>query len=146
MMNKQLGYAHFWLTIASGYGVFLPMHFFGLSGAPRRYYEFTQFPIFDTFINLNHIMTMFAIIGGLAQVIFLFNFFYSIYRGRVSSKNPWQANTLEWTTPLNPPHGNWPGELPTVHRWAYDYSKPGFEEDYIPQTVPILPNELKTSH
>ena len=67
----------------------------------------------------------------------LFNFFYSIYRGRRASENPWKSNTLEWTTPVEPGHGNWPGKIPKVTRWPYDYSKPGSKDDYIPQHIPL---------
>ncbi len=142
MMNMRLGYIHFWLTIFGAYGVFFPMHFVGLAGAPRRYYDYSVYGEFNTesydmIMDLNVVITVFAIISALAQGIFLFNFFYSIYRGPKSVQNPWKSNTLEWTTPVEHVHGNWPGELPTVHRWPYDYSKPGAEEDFIPQTVPL---------
>jgi cytochrome c oxidase subunit 1 len=146
MMNNRLGYVHFWLTIISGYGVFLPMHFVGIAGAPRRYYDYSVYGDFDadTFVmimDLNMIITVFAILGSIAQGIFLFNFFYSIYRGTVAPQNPWNSNTLEWTTPVEHVHGNWPGELPTVHRWPYDYSKPGSDVDFIPQTVALAEGE-----
>ena len=71
----------------------------------------------------------------------MFNFFYSIFRGRKSEQNPWRSNTLEWTTPMAHTHGNWPGALPVVTRWAYDYSKPGKPEDFVPQTVPLEEGE-----
>jgi cytochrome c oxidase subunit 1 len=82
------------------------------------------------------LVSLAAILTLASQFIFLFNFFYSIFRGRLASANPWKATTLEWTTPRNPGHGNWPGEIPSVYRWPYDYSKPGAKEDYIPQTIP----------
>ncbi|MGY6562304.1 MAG: cytochrome c oxidase subunit I [Luteibaculaceae bacterium] len=141
MMNRKLGYAHFWLTLVSGYGVFFPMHFTGLAGAPRRYYQYTEFPMFDAFMDLNVIITYFAIIGALAQIIFLYNFFNSIFRGPEAPMNPWRSNTLEWTTPVKAVHGNWPGALPVVHRWPYDYSKPGKEEDFVMQNVPAEDGE-----
>ncbi len=141
MMNRKLGYAHFWLTMISGYGVFFPMHFVGLAGSPRRYYDSTNFPFLDHVQDLNEVITVFAIIGALAQVIFFFNYFYSVYAGPVATKNPWQSNTLEWTTPVNPGHGNWDGPLPVVHRWPYDYSNPEHEEDFVPQTVPLKEGE-----
>ena len=140
-MNKQLGYAHFWMTIISMYGVFFPMHFMGLSGVPRRYYTNTEFPMFDKFVDVNELMSVFAFLGGIAQCIFAFNFFYSIYRGSRATENPWKANTLEWTTPVDPGHGNWSGAIPEVHRWAYDYSKPGKDEDFVLQTVPLEDGE-----
>ena len=99
MMNKSMGYLHFWLTFVSAYGVFFPMHFTGLAGLPRRYYSNAEFPIFDELQDINVIITMFAIGGGIAQVIFFFNFFYSMWRGPKAPQNPWRSNTLEWTTP-----------------------------------------------
>jgi len=136
MMNNKLGYIHFWFTIVAVYGVFFPMHFLGLAGVPRRYYANTAYDQFDQLININQLVSVFAIIGGLAQFIFAFNFFYSMYRGKKAVQNPWGANTLEWTTPVEHLHGNWPGAVPEVHRWPYDYGKPGAKEDFIPQTVP----------
>ena len=146
MMNTRLGYAHFWVTLVGSYGVFFPMHFVGLAGAPRRYYDYSVYGEFDTqsfemIMDLNVIITVFAIIAAVGQAIFLFNFFYSIYRGPRAVQNPWKSNTLEWTTPVDHIHGNWPGALPVVHRWPYDYSKPGAEDDFIPQIVPLADGE-----
>jgi cytochrome c oxidase subunit 1 len=141
MMNKTMGYVHFWLTFISAYGVFFPMHFTGLAGLPRRYYSNAEFPMFDELQDINVIITFFAIFGGIAQLIFLFNFFYSMWRGPVSPKNPWRSNTLEWTTEVEHIHGNWEGEIPTVYRWPYDYSKPGHDDDFVPQSSPRLKNE-----
>ena len=146
MMNTRLGYVHFWITIIGAYGVFFPMHFVGIAGAPRRYYDYSVYQLFDNaafdmIMDLNVIITVFAIIAAAGQVVFLFNFFYSIYRGPKSVQNPWRSNALEWTTPVEHVHGNWPGALPVVHRWAYDYSKPGAEDDFIPQTTPLKDGE-----
>ncbi len=141
MLNMKLGYAHFWLTIVGGYGVFFPMHFVGMAGAPRRYYQYTDYPMFDGLLNLNVLITVFAIGAALAQALFLFNFFWSMFKGQKAVENPWKSNTLEWTTPVEHLHGNWPGALPEVHRWPYDYSKPGKELDYVPQTVPLSDDE-----
>jgi len=141
-MNNKLGYIHFVLTFISAYGVFYPMHFLGLAGVPRRYYDNTAFPMFDNLVDINVLITVFAILGALAQVFFLFNFFYSMFRGPKAEQNPWGANTLEWTTPMANIHGNWPGALPEVHRWPYDYSKPGIEADFIMQTVPLAEGEV----
>ena len=142
MMNKGLGYLHFWLTFISAYGVFFPMHFTGLAGLPRRYYSNAEFPIFDELQDINVIISMFAILGGIAQLIFFFNFFYSMWRGPKAPQNPWRSNTLEWTTPVEHIHGNWPGEIPSVHRWPYDYSKPGHDEDFVPQSTPLKEGEV----
>lgn len=144
MMNKGLGYLHFWGTFICAYGVFFPMHFLGLAGLPRRYYQNSSFPMFDGLTDINDIITFFALAGAAVQFVFIFNFFYSIFKGTKAGKNPWESNTLEWTTPVEPIHGNWPGELPTVHRWAYDYSKPGADKDFILQTEPL--NEGEEEH
>ena len=147
MMNKAMGYWHFWLTIISAYGVFFPMHFIGLAGLPRRYYTNSNFPMFDDLADINVFMTYMAILGGVAQLIFLANFFISMYRGQKASQNPWKSNTLEWTTPVEHIHGNWPGKIPEVHRWAYDYSKVDENGDYVHgqdfvlQTVPLKDGE-----
>lgn len=153
MMNKNLGYVHFWITAVCSYGVFYPMHFVGLAGVPRRYYENTAFPMFDDLTNLQILITVFALIAGIAQLVFLYNFFHSIFYGRKAEKNPWHSTTLEWTTPIEHIHGNWPGAIPEVYRWPYDYSKvdendeyiiPG--QDFVPQNVPIQKDEEELQH
>ncbi|MCK4562466.1 MAG: cbb3-type cytochrome c oxidase subunit I, partial [Flavobacteriaceae bacterium] len=147
MMSKDMGYLHFWITIIAAYGVFFPMHFVGLAGLPRRYYSNSAFPIFDDLLQINQVITAFAIVGGLAQLIFLANFFFSIKKGQKAVQNPWRATSLEWTTPVEHMHGNWPGEIPEVHRWAYDYSKVDDNgdlwggKDFTPQNVPIRDGE-----
>ncbi|MCH7514958.1 MAG: cbb3-type cytochrome c oxidase subunit I [Bacteroidetes bacterium] len=151
MMDARLGYIHFWMSFVGIYSVFFPMHYIGIAGFPRRYYSFTNFDAFNSYTDLNALITIAAFITMAAQFIFLFNFFYSIFRGRKAPQNPWRSNTLEWTAPINPEHGNWPGEIPTVYRWPYDYSKPGAKEDFIPQNIPFsetsesnLPNETES--
>jgi cytochrome c oxidase subunit 1 len=146
MMNKKIGYAHFWLTFVGAYGVFFPQHFLGLAGVPRRYYANTEFPMFDGLVDINVLVTSFAILAAAAQALFLFNFFYSIWRGPKAPQNPWNSNTLEWTAPVKHMHGNWPGEIPHVYRWAYDYSKPGKEKDFVPQNIPMEDGELDEGH
>ncbi|MEC8634955.1 MAG: cbb3-type cytochrome c oxidase subunit I, partial [Bacteroidota bacterium] len=141
MMNTKLGYAHFWVTLIAGYGVFFPMHFVGIAGAPRRYYEYSNFDFLDSVMDLQPIISTFAIVGAIGQLFFLFNFFYSIFYGQKAVQNPWKSNTLEWTTPVQHVHGNWDGPLPEVHRWAYDYSNPAHDDDFVPQTTPALAGE-----
>jgi cytochrome c oxidase subunit 1 len=117
------------------------MHFLGLGGVPRRYYTNSNFPLFDNFVDLNELVSIFAIIAAFSQLLFIVNLLYTAFRGPKATQNPWNGNTLEWTAPVEHIHGNWPGAIPEVHRWAYDYSKPGAENDFIPQTVPLGPDE-----
>jgi cytochrome c oxidase subunit 1 len=139
-LNNTLGYIHFWVTMIGAYLIFWPMHYEGMAGVPRRYLDLRDWHAFNKFDDLNKMITVVSIIVFAMQLMFVFNFFYSIFKGRrVRTPNPWGANTLEWTTPINPGHGNWPGEIPEVHRWAYDYGKDGRE--FIPQTEPVGPNE-----
>ena len=146
MLNKNAGYLHFWVTTICAYGVFFPMHFIGMAGLPRRYYTNTAFPLFDDLNNVNVVITVFALVGGVFQIVFLWNFFSSIFYGKRTVQNPWRSNTLEWTAPIKHIHGNWEGEIPTVHRWPYDYSKPGHDEDFVPQNVPFKEGEEVMHH
>ncbi len=146
MLNKNLGYVHFWITAVCAYGVFFPMHFIGMAGLPRRYYTNTNFPLFDDLASVNVVITLFAIIGSIFQIVFIYNFFSSIFYGKKAVQNPWRSNTLEWTTPVEHVHGNWPGAIPEVHRWAYDYSKPGHDDDFVPQIVPLKEGEEELQH
>lgn len=146
MLNKNLGYIHFWVTAVCAYGVFFPMHFIGLAGLPRRYYTNTNFPLFDDLQNVNVLITTFALVGGAFQLVFLYNFFSSIFYGKKAVQNPWKSTTLEWTTPVEHIHGNWPGEIPHVYRWPYDYSNPNHDVDFVPQNVPMKEGEEVLHH
>ena len=154
MLNKNLGYIHFWVTIIGAYGVFFPMHFIGMAGLPRRYYTNTAFPYFDDLADVNVVISIFAFITAAAQLVFLYNFLVSIFYGKKGPKNPWNSTTLEWTAQVKHIHGNWDGPIPEVHRWAYDYSKLNKDEsdyvipdqDFIPQTVPLQENEEELEH
>ena len=146
MLNKNLGYVHFWVTAICAYGVFFPMHFVGMAGLPRRYYTNSAFPLFDELPDLNVLITIFAIVGATFQLAFIWNFFYSMFYGKKATQNPWRSTTLEWTTPVEHIHGNWPGEIPEVHRWPYDYSKPGHDEDFVSQIVPMKDGEEELHH
>lgn len=141
-LNNTMAYIHFWVTLVGAYLIFWPMHYSGLAGMPRRYTDWSNWQSFNQFQDMNRFISTVAMIVFAVQILFVFNFFYSIFKGRkVTSPNPWGANTLEWTTPINPGHGNWPGDIPEVHRWAYDYGKDGRE--FIPQTEPIGADESK---
>ncbi len=154
MMNKNLGYIHFWITAVGAYGVFFPMHFIGMAGLPRRYYTNTAFPYFDDLADTNVLISVFAFITAAAQIVFIYNFISSIFYGKRATQNPWNSNTLEWTAPVEHIHGNWYGELPTVYRWSYDYSKLNSDEsdyviagqDFVPQNVPLQEGEEELNH
>ncbi len=137
MMNEKLGYIHFWCTFVGVYLVFFPMHYMGIAGFPRRYYSFSAVNGFEEFTDMNKFITISAALTFFSQALFAYNFVYSIFKGKKAPQNPWRSNTLEWTTPIEAGHGNWPGEIPAVYRWPYDYSKPGAPEDFIPQNVPF---------
>ncbi len=140
-MDETLGKVHFWLTMVGAYLVFWPMHYIGMAGVPRRYYSFDTFDAFKHFDTLNKFITIAAIIVFIGQLIFVVNFFYSIWKGKkMTTQNPYGATTLEWTTPIEPIHGNWPGNLPTVHRWAYDYNKD--EREFVTQVEPAKEGEV----
>jgi len=137
MLNDSIGKLHFWITFLGTYLIYFPMHYIGLQGMPRRYYLFEDYQFIpDSAHSLNAFITVVAILVAIAQLLFLFNLFYSAFRGKPAGSNPWRAASLEWLTPDTPPkHGNWGPSLPVVHRWAYDYGVPDQAEDYVPQTT-----------
>ena len=137
MMNERLGKIHFWGTIIPFNTIFIPLFILGIAGQHRRIYDYSHFPDLATpeFQALRVLATVSLLVMLGFQAIFFFNFFWSIYKGRKAEKNPWKANTLEWTTESPPPHGNWQ-ELPTVYRGPYEYGVPGREQDYWPQNLP----------
>ncbi|UXS41443.1 cytochrome c oxidase subunit I [Agrobacterium tumefaciens] len=138
MLNEAMGHVHFWITFLGAYAIFFPMHYLGLMGVPRRYYELGETAFIpDSAHTLNIFITVAALIVGAAQLLFLFNLEWSLRWGKKAVGNPWRATTLEWQTPQTPPvHGNWGKELPVVYRWPYDYSVPGAAEDFLPQNQP----------
>jgi cytochrome c oxidase subunit 1 len=135
MMNDRLGKIHFWLTFVGIYLTFFPMHFAGFAGMMRRIYSTQIYTHLQGLQPLNAFVSFAAFGLGAAQLIFIWNFFYSMRRGERADRNPWRATTLEWETPSPPPHGNFGPTEPVVHRWAYDYSVPGAPADFIPQTA-----------
>ncbi|MCE2964012.1 MAG: cbb3-type cytochrome c oxidase subunit I [Chitinophagales bacterium] len=141
-INDTLGYVHFYVTIISAYAIFIPMHF--MLSLPRRYYVYSNFQTFNIFEDVSKFISVFAIISFMAQILFVVNIVYSAFKGRKFTSenlNPWGANTLEWTTPAEHLHGNWPGDLPEVHRWPYDYSTGHGDSDFRPQTEPLKEGE-----
>src|SRR5688572_13566661 len=142
MLNQAIGHFHFWVTFLGAYAIYFPMHYLGFIGVPRRYYalEETEF-VPQSAHTLSEFITVAALIVGFAQVVFIFNIVWSLFKGKHAGRNPWRATTLEWQTPQVPPgHGNWGKELPIVYRWAYDYSVPGAAQDFLPQNLP--PNKV----
>jgi cytochrome c oxidase subunit 1 len=135
MLNNTMGKIHFWITFLGTYAIYLPMHYIGILGVPRRYYAYgttESFP--DSVQTINTSITIAALIVGSVQLLFIVNIVWSMFKGEKADSNPWRATTLEWQTPDTPPkHGNWGPELPVVYRWAYSYSVPGAKEDFIPQ-------------
>ena len=138
MWNETLGKLHFWITFLGVYAIFLPMHYLGILGVPRRYYALGQADFIPPSVHLaNQWISIAALAVFAAQSLFFFNMIWSLFRGPKADPNPWGAASLEWQTPQTPPaHGNWGPKLPVVYRWAYDYSVPGAERDFIPQTEP----------
>ena len=136
MMNETWGRIHFFITLAGTYSIFMPMHYLGMAGQPRRYSQFTELAYLQHLIPLNTFITYAAFITIAAQFIFLFNLLWSMFKGPKASDNPWEATTLEWTTATPPPHDNFGGHTPVVYHGPYEYSVPGAPKDYVMQTDP----------
>jgi cytochrome c oxidase subunit 1 len=145
-MNETLGKLHFWLTFLAYYCVFFPMHYVGLAGHMRRIYDPYQYTFLKDLQPINQFITISAFVLGSSQLIFLVNLLWSAFKGKKAGENPWNANGLEWTTSSPPPHGNWPGEIPEVHRWPYDYSVPGVDADHVMQTDPAPVGQRAATH
>ena len=139
MWNETLGKIHFWATFLGTYAVYLPMHYLGILGVPRRYFALGDTAFIPQSVHdVNVSITIAALFVAAAQLIFLVNIVWSLFKGEKASSNPWGATTLEWQTPDTPPrHGNWGAQLPAVYRWAYDFSVPGAKNDFIPQNEPL---------
>jgi cytochrome c oxidase subunit I len=138
MFHEGMAKLHFWCTFLGTYAIYLPMHYLGFLGVPRRYYALgtTDF-IPESANDLNTTITIAALFVGASQLLFFINIFWSLRNGKKADQNPWGSASLEWQTPDTPPvHGNWGDELPTVYRWPYDYSVPGAHQDFIPQNTP----------
>ena len=138
MWNDALAKIHFWVTFLGVYAIFLPMHYLGMLGVPRRYFALGETAFIPPSAHIaNQWITIAALIVFAAQMLFFWNMIWSLFRGPRADPNPWGAASLEWQTPDTPPaHGNWGPTLPTVYRWAYDYSVPGADRDFTPQTEP----------
>ena len=133
MLSERLGKIHFWITFVAYYAVFFPMHYLGVSGMMRRIYDPNVYEYLQPLQPVNLFITISAFVLFAGQLIFIYNYFASMRRGAPATRNPWNATGLEWSTPAHPGHGNWEGDIPSVHRWPYDYSEPGKKRDFTPQ-------------
>src|SRR3974390_1866572 len=136
MLDSRLGAIHFWVTFAGTYAIFMPMHYLGLAGHPRRYSQLTEVAYLHGMIPLQKFITYAAFVTIAGQFIFVINLFWSMFKGPKASDNPWEATTLEWTTTTPPPHDNFGGVTPVVNHGPYEYGVPGAAKDYVMQTEP----------
>jgi cytochrome c oxidase subunit 1 len=144
MMNEVWGMIHFMGTYIFFFLVFGPMHLLGVGGMMRRIYNPSQYEFTKELLPMNEFITVAAIGLLLFQIPFAVNFLWSLFAGKKVGENPWEATTLEWTTPSPPPHGNWPGAIPQVYRRPYEYAVPGVEEEVLPQHNPAGASTFKT--
>jgi cytochrome c oxidase subunit 1 len=134
MMSESLARWHFWFSFIGTYAIFMPMHYLGMAGHPRRYSQLTELAYLHDLIPLQKFITYAAFVTIAGQFIFLINLFWSMKFGAKASDNPWEATTLEWTTATPPPHDNFGGHTPVVHHGPYEYSVPGAPRDFLMQT------------
>jgi len=144
MLSEPLGKIHFWLTFVGVYCIFMPMHFLGLAGHPRRYADTTGVNFLAPLHTVHYFITIAAFFTISAQLIFLFNVIYSLIAGKKASANPWNATTLEWSVSSPPPFDNFGGVVPVVYRGAYEFSVPDAAEDFIPQG--LAPEKVGRAH
>ena len=133
-MNETLGKIHFWITFVGVYCIFVPMHTMGIVGMPRRFAQFTEYEFLNSLHPLVVFVSISAIITVTVQLLFYFNVFWSIFKGKKASDNPWEATTLEWNTTSPPPHDNFAGHIPVVHHGPYEFAVPGAPRDFVMQT------------
>lgn len=132
-LNERIGKIHFWITFVAYYAVFFPMHYLGVAGMMRRIYDPNVYEYLQPLQPVNLFITISAFVLFAGQLLFLWNYFVSMRRGETATGNPWDAAGLEWSTPAKPGHGNWEGDIPEVHRWPYDYSRPDRKRDFVGQ-------------
>jgi cytochrome c oxidase subunit 1 len=135
MMNETLGKVHFWLSFVGAYCVFMPFHYLGMAGNVRRYASFVD-DFLQPLIPVHRFITVAALITGAAQVIFLYNLIHSRFAGAPAPDNPWEATSLEWSTPTPPPFDNFGGKHPVVYHDPYQYGVESSVGDYVMQTSP----------
>ncbi len=135
MMNDTLGKIHFWGTIIPFNCIFIPLFVLGAAGQHRRVYDYANYPELVQYQDVRVFATMALLVMLAFQLVFFYNVITSWMKGEPAGDNPWESNTLEWTTSSPPGHGNW-AELPTVYRGPYEYSHPDREKDFWPQNEP----------
>ncbi len=146
MMHEGLGKVHWLLTFIFFNTTFFPMHMIGSGGMMRRLYDPTQYPHIAQMQDTNVFITINALLLFAAQLIFAFNFIWSLFKGKKAGTNPWEANSVEWSAPSPPPHGNWGGVQPVVYRGPYEYSSPESEHDFLLQTQPPAGQPVPARH
>jgi cytochrome c oxidase subunit 1 len=144
LMSESLGKFHFWVTFVGVYCIFVPMHIMGIVGMPRRYAQFTEYTFLSSLHPLVQLVSIAAIVTVTVQLVFFFNLFWSMFKGKVAGPNPWEATTLEWITDSPPPHDNFAGIVPTVYRGPYEFAVPGAPKDFMMQTEPLAAGEVIT--
>ena len=137
MMSESMAQIHFWFSLIGTYAIFMPMHYLGLAGHPRRYSQLTELQYLHALMPLQKFITYAAFVTIAAQFVFVANLFWSMFKGEKASDNPWEATTLEWTTATPPPHDNFAGKVPVVYHGPYEYGVPGADKDFIMQTDPV---------
>jgi len=136
MMNETIGKVHFWLTFVGTYAIFMPFHYLGLAGVVRRYQAFAP-DYMQRYVPVHQAITVAALLTGAAQLLFVYNVIHSRFWGKPAPDNPWQATSLEWSTPSSPPpFDNFGGKLPVVYHDPYQYGVEGSSGDYVMQTSP----------
>src|SRR6266699_1826414 len=136
MMSESIGKFHFWITFLGVYAIFIPFHAMGMLGMPRRYANFGEYEFLKNSHSLVLFVTVAAIVTVAVQIVFYFNFFWSMFKGQKATDNPWEATTLEWNIPSPPPHDNFAGIVPEVYRGPYEFAVPGAAKDFTMQSEP----------
>ncbi len=137
MMNEGIGKAHFFLTFIFYNMTFFPMHIIGMGGQMRRIYDPTIYDFLKPQQPLNVFISYSAFALFAVQILFAFNFLWSLKFGKKAPQNPWDDNGLEWSLPNPAPHGNW-DRTPNVYRGPYEFSAPeAGDKDYLPQYVKL---------
>lgn len=138
MMNERLGKWHFWISMVGLNGIFMGMMVIGHAGMHRRIYNPFVYEFLQNLIPLNMFITISALTMGAAQIVFVYNFIHSMYKGPIASQNPWEVGTLEWTIPSPAPHYNFK-DIPVVRCGPHEYGNPNLVgKDFQYQTEELV--------